>query len=339
LAAQRHALNFYGPDHVKSMEPRRGLISAELELRNYDAALLQQTELERLALKLVGPDPKEWAQLNDGRANILYEAGRYAEGFQSVAGSLSRCEAAQLPRDEYCQRLRIRKMRFALRLGSVEVVDADRTTVEALAADTNVAVQVDALTMLLRLEAARRPIRMATGFFERLEALCESEAARGLDSRVKAVALLAMTEYKILLLLGLGGELPPYVRAVSSLLRGILQSQRKQLGESLASLHVANDAITAALGAEHPMAKLFSIDLAIAMDAVGATPDALRLVNAAEPVLRNSLGDESATFVRVKLLKRNLERRLPSIQPSQGSPGPTRPSESSPAVAVRDFFT
>ena len=102
---------------------------------------------------------------------------------------------------------------------------------------------------------------------------------------------------------------------------------------------MASRAISAAVGPEHPLAKLFSIDLAIAMDAAGATRDALRLVVEAEPVLRQSTGADSATFLRLQLLKQTLERKLQSGRSSQVGAQHIRPNESSPAVVSRDFFT
>jgi tRNA A-37 threonylcarbamoyl transferase component Bud32 len=327
LAAQRYAAAGLAADDVRAMEPLRGLVYAERDLRNYDAALRQQAALELLASKLVGNDPKEWAVLDFDRAAILFAAGRYAQGLTDAAKALSRCEAAQLPRGEYCQRLRLYKARFALKVGAPESVAGDVALLQALAADARDSfMQADALGMLLRLDAARGAFASAQVNRERLEALCNAAGDIQLDTFARHVAFMTIAEFSLRegsleraraqldragsLSKQLGEGLPATVRASSALLVGLLQLRTGQVDASVATLETAYRFMASVEGRQHPVSVLLSLNLAIAIDAAGDTASALRIVAEAEPVLRESVGRQSATYRRYQTLAEAMRTKL-----------------------------
>jgi serine/threonine-protein kinase len=353
LAAQRYAAAGLAADDVRAMEPLRGLVYAERDLRNYDAALRQQAALEALALKLVGNDPKEWAVLDFDRAAILFAAGRYAQGLSDAAKALSRCEAAQLPHGEYCQRLRLFKARFALKLGAPESVASDIGLLQALAADTSDSfMQADALGMLLRLNAARADFDSAQGNRERLEALCDAAGANQLDTFARHVATMTIAEFSLregslgraraqldragALSTQLGETLPAAVRASSALLVGLLQLHSGQVDASVVTLETAYRFMSSVEGHRHPVSVLLSLDLAIAIDAAGDTPSAVRIVAEAEPVLLGAVGRQSATYRRYQTLAEALRLKLENQNVLIGARPVAAKRDSKPIT--RDFF-
>jgi hypothetical protein len=356
LEATRVAPAAFEPHDAKGMRPLQGLIYAETQMQDFDAALRHQADLEAMAGRIVGKDPNEWAVLDEGRSRILYQAGRFAQGLPQAANALARCEAANLRGDEYCRRLRIQRMRFLLRVGSAEHVIADQRFVESLLVDANAGfLQADALSILLRIESMRGPSELQRQLRTRLEALCGDESGTPLNPTVKVAAMLGLAEDRLRagalaetqawlarahatqVLSGEGA--PQMLVAVSRLLAGIAQLHQAQTSPALESITAAHQIVVAAMGLEHPMARLFSLDLAIALHSAGRTDEAIRLAVQAENTLRESLGPSSETFRRVQKLKEALARRgqggRPTVTGQAREVSPHTPG----VLATLDFFT
>jgi hypothetical protein len=69
------------------------------------------------------------------------------------------------------------------------------------------------------------------------------------------------------------------------------------------------------LGPNDPATCLTSLNVAIALDALGRPQDALTIVRHAEPILRTAMGAQAPTYLRMKALQADLERTLASASP------------------------
>ena len=69
---------------------------------------------------------------------------------------------------------------------------------------------------------------------------------------------------------------------------------------------MAQQELSQVLGPGHPLTHLFSLNMALGLDALGRRPEAMVRVLQAEPILRRALGESSPTFVRVQRLKARL---------------------------------
>jgi tRNA A-37 threonylcarbamoyl transferase component Bud32/tetratricopeptide (TPR) repeat protein len=354
LDAERHVRAAFGPEHPRLVELLSARVSAERQLRNYAAALQLQAELDLLAKRVIGSDAKEQAALDEGRADLFYEAGQYRVGLADTTRSLLSCERASLLNQEYCRRLRLLKMRFALRLGSIDEVGRDLHFMETLADDpSSPSIQADALVMLLRVHTASGDSPRRREIHARVERLCATATSAELDPGFKLVAMLALAEDDLrngelagaqrwidqaIALQGTGMPVPPLLRSVPTLLSGLVLLQRSQPEQAIVLLRAAHDAVSQARGADHPLSRLFSLDVALALHAMGHADDARKIARDAEPILRVALGDSSPTFLRLQRLMGQLQL--------QGANSPDRSGTllhgrrlRSPGRPTADFFT
>jgi tetratricopeptide (TPR) repeat protein/tRNA A-37 threonylcarbamoyl transferase component Bud32 len=354
--ARRDALVAFGPDHPKSAEPLRGLILVQRQLRRFDEALALQKELEQISSRAVTSDPRAVAELDAGRADLLYEAGRYKAGMADTTASLFRCEKALVPNDERCRRLRIAKMRFALRLGAIDQVEPDFQFMESLANDpSSPNIQADALVMLFRLHSAMGASQQQRDLFARVERLCVSDAKAGLDPNFKIVAMLALAEDRLrlgdsadaqrwidqanALQSSTGLSVPPLLRAVSTLLSGLVKLLENQPEQAVVLLREAQHAVARARGDEHPLTRLVSLNVALALDAMGRTDEALEIATASEAPLREALGSDAPSFQRLGRLKLQLQSSHNQNQIVHRTSPQALRADAPRRPLVRDFFT
>jgi hypothetical protein len=258
-------------------------------------------------------------------------------------------------RQEYCQRLRVIKSRFALKLGAPESVSKDIATFQALAADGRDAyMQAENLGMLLRLGALNAGLVTTTGPLARLEALCDAVGDRQLDTFARLVALMGIAEFRIregsldqaklridqvnALVGQLGDSLPIAVRASSSLLHGLIQLHGGQADAAVTTLRSAHRLMSGIEGAGHPVAVFLSLDLAIAIDATGDTASAARMVAEAESALRESVGPASSTYRRFQNLAQDLQHKLESGRATSSGSKPLPAQRDLHQPVTRDFF-
>jgi hypothetical protein len=328
--SRREATKAFGPYHAKTMEALRGLIFAERQLRNFDGALVLQGDLEAAAAKTTNLDPKELAALDGSRADLLYAAGRYAEDLSHVIASQPRCAKSLGPNEEGCRRLVLNKMQAMLRLGMTQRAQEERPLVESMAEDrASPTLQAEALFLLFRLESLLGVSTRQRALFDRVQAFGESGSEIPVNSTLKVRALLALAESRLLQGDPEGarqwvmrasaqqgqsgvGATAVVLGAVAESLTGVAFLQSAQPDKGLESLRPAQAALSEVLGPQHPLTQLFSLNVALALDAVGKTEDALALVVAAEPILRESLGTQAPTFLRVQRLKTRLQSGVPN---------------------------
>jgi hypothetical protein len=105
------------------------------------------------------------------------------------------------------------------------------------------------------------------------------------------------------------GTVPRTMRsALAKSLKGISLLQFGKTADALESLLAAQDELSKLIGADHPTTSLYSLNVAIALEALGRTKDALVVVEHAEPLLRKSMGVDAPTYLRVKQLQNRLQQ-------------------------------
>jgi len=333
--ARRESGDAFGADSVRALEALRGLIFAERQLRDFDSALALQAELETATARLHKLDPKALAQSDVERAELLYFAGRYAEGLSHAETAMRRCAEVQGPNDERCRRLMLNKQLVALRLGMVERARDDLAVVDELAQDvTSPTVQNEAMFLAFRLHSLLGRSPRQRELADRLRLFGQSGEEVKVNPALKARALLALAESSLWAReplaaqrwidmafaqnsVGTGTSRPPsLVDAVGAMLSGIASLQLGEPDRALSLLGQAHDRFSVVMGKEHPMVKLFSLNTALALDAAGRTAEALSAVKACESVLARSFGTTSPVFARVQQMKNTLERKIIANQPT-----------------------
>jgi hypothetical protein len=95
----------------------------------------------------------------------------------------------------------------------------------------------------------------------------------------------------------------PRVFAWGHVLRGIALMELGHYDDALAALRKGSAAHAAALGKQHPMTLLFSLNEARALALVGRSNEALPLVQHAEARLRTAFGADAPTYLNVLRLQ------------------------------------
>jgi serine/threonine protein kinase/tetratricopeptide (TPR) repeat protein len=346
-ASRRSALRAHGPHHIRTTNALHGLIYTQRQARNYDAALALQDQLEAAVANMPGLDPKEVPSLHNGRAEVLHAAGRYAEALNHLVVSLPACEASLGPNEEWCRRLLLTKTKVLLRLGHTQQPADEVRKVEALAGDdADPILQAEALLLLLRRETTLGASARQQAVFERVRVLGMSETPATVFPVLKVRALLGLAEAQLMLgdaaaaqpwierslasQRGADGQVAPTLfAAVARSLMGISQLQQGRSEQALQWLEQAHADFAQALGGTHPLTLLFSLNTAATLERLGRDAEARALVDAAEPVLRKSLGDTAPLYQRVHSL--------------QNAPAAGRPRVASDAVPPRvrglEFFS
>ncbi|HEY2929478.1 tetratricopeptide repeat protein, partial [Piscinibacter sp.] len=357
IESRREATTAFGPYHVQTMEALRGLIFAERLSRNFEEALALQRQLEVATTKTIGLDPKEFAKSDLERAELLYAAGHYSEGLSHVLAALPHCAKALGSNEERCRRLLLGKMQFMLRLGMTQRAQEEVPLVDALSEDrTSPTLQAEALFLTFRLESALGTSPRQRALFERVRTFGESGSEVPVNPTLKARALLALAESRLLSgdpsgaqqwvmrastlqRSDSGGTTAIVLGAVSKSLMGVALLQSARQDEALKQLRRAQGELSEVLGAEHPLPQLVSLNIALALDALGRTEDAVALVVVADPILRKSMGADAPTYLRVLKLKARLQRKM--LKRESASNG--RPSENSTLLPHQapslDFFS
>jgi len=324
----QYAVRAFGPHHTKTMDALRGRMYAEQQLKNYDAALALLLQLEGAAAKTPGVDGREFAALAIDRADLLYVAGRHAELLDHAGAALARCEADLGPHHSDCRNLLFRRVRAMLRLGMVTQAAQDIEALEAIASDKKTPVlSAEALFLILKLDAVSGAAERGRLSFQRVQALAETEGGASLNRNYKTKAMLALAEAKLALrdpagaekwiqqVLGLqtpvdGPHKATMPDALAKSYLGISYLQSGRSLDALQELQTARDELASLVGATHPTTQFFSLNLAIALEAQGRLNESMDILNRAEPILRESLGADSPTFLRVVQLRRRLQRNL-----------------------------
>jgi eukaryotic-like serine/threonine-protein kinase len=355
--SRQNAVAAFGPHHAKTLEPLRGQIYAERKLRNYDGALALMSELERTARKTPGLDPKVFVAGGIDRADLLHESGRYAEALNHLSSALPECVSTVGANDESCRRLLIAKTRTMLRMGWTQRARAEVRQLETLADDSSSpTLQINALLALLRLESALGPSERQKSLLDRARTFGTSGPEVPVNPALKSLALLSLAEAQLLVgdsadaatwierVLSAqqgGSDAPPpsILTAVGQSLLGVVHLRRGQPGEALRRMKPGHDELSSLLGAQHPMTQLFSLNMALALQAMGRTAEARDIVDRADPVLRQALGPDAPTYLRVQRLKAMLLQTPPRAATGADAQPPATSSAGAREPMGLDFFS
>ena len=331
--SRQSALVAFGPDDARTLSAVKGLMTTEQQTHNFDGALTLQSELAAAAARSKEGDPKEITSLDLDRAELLYAAGRYADVLAHSLAAVPRCIAALGPKDDLCGKLQFRKVQASLRLGNVTVDPRDLRRIEELSEDQkSPAMAAEALMLLFRWNSTHSTSLHQPLLFERLRAFAQSGAEVPMNSLLKAKALLGLAEARLLagdttdarrwlseaLLLvreedqSAGASV---LRGVGNSLLGVVQLREHRHAAALDVMRTAQKELRAALGPQHPLAQIFSLNMALALHALGRGREALTLVSEAEPDLRRSLGEASPTYIRVQHLKARIQGAVVKDEP------------------------
>lgn len=323
--SRKYALAAFGATHPKTIDALRGGIYAQRQLRNYEEALRLQTELEHLLSSVATTLPRDLASLDMDRAELLQYSGRYKEVLQHAIASLPRCVKELGVNDERCRRLLLAKLQAMTRLGLPSEQQADLPQLQALVNDqTSPALQAEALFIALRWYSLLGDSQKLRDLAARVQEFGESGADLQVNPALKVRALMMLAESRLLAgdhrkashwikrafeKLGPGAKGPTAMlfNAVGASLSAIALLQEGQPSRALDESVSAQQKMAVFFGETHALSMIFSLNTAIALEALDRTEEALAIVNRAEPILVASLGRECPILRRLERLKSRLE--------------------------------
>lgn len=350
------ALKAFGPYHSKSMDALRGRIYAEQQLGNFDGALSLLERLEETAT-MAKVDAREWAALSIDRADLMLFAGRHAELLKHVLAGSDKCVVELGPNYADCRTLLIRKVNVMLRLGMTHRAWEDLVPLEAIAQDQRAPVlAAEASMLILRLGSALGSEQRQAAAFDRVRSLGESDAGVALNRNYKIKAFLTLAESRLRARDSVGAEqwiqrtlalqrqddgtVPTNVLgALATTLHGVSMLQRGQVGEAMERLLKAQDDLSKLVGPDHPTTRLLSLNVAIALEALGRAPEALTVVEQAVPILQKAMGAEAPTFLQAKAMLSHLQQTVIPNKPGRQASGTSDARGKVPKVELSHFFS
>ena len=338
--SHENALKAFGPFGSKTMDAMRGQMYAERQLRNFDAALRLLDLLQVAAAKSAEVDATDLAAIAKDRADLLFNAEHFAESLQVAIAASPKCAAELGPNHMMCRTLLLSKVNAMLRLGLTERANKEIPALEAIANDPkSPALQANTLLTILKLDlTADDQVRQAVTF-QRVKALVESSAGDTFGPTFKTKALLVLAEARlrsadpleaerliekaISFQRGVDGTLPTTLEvALAKSLRGIALLERGRGADSLQSLSEGRSDSLKLFGPNAAMTCLASFNLALALERLSLSDEALALVNQAEPALREAMGTSAPTYLRAKSIQERLERANRVVSPNSHVPVP-----------------
>ncbi len=330
------AVKAFGMYNLKTMDALRGRVYAERELRNFDDAMRLLEQLEAIASKTSGVSAISWAALARDRADLLMNAGHFAESLDRVQVAWPKCVSALGPNHPECRELLFRKTSALLRLGMARQASADLAALEAIANDRkSPALGVDTLLLILQIDSAVGTAARRNETFERLKALVESDSLARFGPSFTARAMLALAESALRAHDSTGAEhwiarakaiqrrkdgavASTKSEVLAETLEGVSLLQRGLVDEALRSLNAVRSDMSRLFGPDDPMTCLLSLNLAQALRVSGDIDEAVAVADHAEPILRKAMGTQSPVYLRARTLLDDLQQ---SASRDVGSPG------------------
>ncbi len=318
----REATRILGPHHARTIDALQGLSLLAAQRQDYAAALAVQDDIAARLGAAAPLPPRERAQIRHKRIHMLLLAGRAHEAFRQADGAARSCAQEPGLGDETCREIVIQKVVAALRLGHAEAVRGDLAVLSTAAGEEYAPdLQLRSLLWLCRARAALDTSRVDPALAERLVRIATSgeEVKLGADAKMGALLALADASLRVGLPVqaqqraeqALASVHAPAAavstRAWARHLVGVALAAQGRSAASLDALRASQRDYELALGTQHPMVLLYSLNLAVALEALGQRDEARRLVARAGPVLRDALGEDSPTYGAVRLLQRRLE--------------------------------
>lgn len=126
--------------------------------------------------------------------------------------------------------------------------------------------------------------------------------------------------------------------AVGQMLIGVAFMQQGQYDDALKRLEGARVDFGKSFGPEHAATQLFALNNALALAGLNRVPEALEVVQHAEPVLRQAFGAEAPTYQVVLALMRRLQARSAQSSVVDDNPDKQRKSRDPTPPAI-EFFS
>jgi serine/threonine protein kinase len=321
------AQRVFGPHHLSTIEVMQGLTMLAAQRRDYATALAIQDDIAGRLPMASQLTPREIAQIQFKRVYTLLQAGRWHEAYGHAEAAGRACAAAVGPGDETCRELAIRKVMAALRLGRVESVRSDLPALEAIAADDHAPdLQARATLWLCRARAALDGTRVDPLLAQRLVRIGTSGTELILSADTKVGALLALADAS--LRVDQPREARQWVdRALGSVhasgaaastrawarhIEGVALLAEGEFEAALVALRRSEREYEQVLGAAHPQALAYSLNQAVALEALGRPAAARAVIERARPVLRIALGEDAPPYQAMLALERRLHAAKPS---------------------------
>jgi serine/threonine protein kinase/tetratricopeptide (TPR) repeat protein len=319
--SRAYAEQAFGPRHLRTIEALQGLSMLAVQRRDFDLALAMQDDIASRAAGLHDLRPREKVQIHSTHVYMLSQAGRYRDAIEQAREASTQCRSVLGPGDEDCRQLAIQVTIHALRLG--RPADArDQLPILASAANEQHSpeMQVRASQWLCRLRAALDGGATDASLVERL-ARIGGGGLPGIGAELRLSALLALADASLRVRqpqqaqrwaerVLADAELTQAgvaTRAWALHLRGVAQLHQGQHAAALATLVESAGLYDEALGPDHPLVLTYSLNRALALEALGRPDEARDLVARARPVLRAALGDDAPTFLALLEIQRRLD--------------------------------
>ena len=350
------AIRLLGAEHLRAFKLGRALFRAERAKGNVDGALVLQGELRRVAYRVTGLDQSEILALDLDDVDLLIWAGRFRQAFVQIEKTLPHCLDALGRQDQTCRFLALKESQTLFRLGKTDEARRTLGQLSAMAQDATLPfLQIEALLLEFRLRSTMEDSSDLTSLFEQVRAFGESGPTVAMQSVFKATALLALAESRLRVgdpeqarrwadsAIAMLKHEPQQasglrIAAIGRMLTGIAMLQLNQPEQALDWLRGAKADFARTLGPEHPTTQLFVLNEALILAELRRTSEAQSLVTHAEPLLREALGEDSPTYLKVVALQRRLESQAMAASPT----APTSHTSGGSRVqtrVIRDFFS
>lgn len=343
-----------GPEHLRTFRLGQALYATESDLANFDGALALHEELRAVSRHVPGLDAGEAPAMDWEHVNLLISAGRLAQAAGLVDAAMARCVNELGAQEQSCRMLFVDRAYVLLGLGKVASAMDSLPRLQAMSRDATFPfLQIRSLLLEFRLQSMATNDSHAPPSFEHVAAFGRSGAEVAMKPTFKADALLALSEFYLrrggaqeaqrwarMALDLLGGDAnrgaAGRLVAMSRMMMGIALLQQGQAARALDSLREAQAGFARVLGPEHLSTQLAALNVALAFVELKRMPDATALVVHAEPILRDSLGEDAPLYRQAVALQSRLEARStagagPSSTASTGLP-------KQPVVQATAFF-
>jgi serine/threonine-protein kinase len=319
-----HASKAYGDADVRTVPTIRLLAEVEAQAGAPQGAIQRLDKLLADVNRIKGLQAWDLIAIQMTRAGLENTAGLFrlaAEHFEIAA---KQCEKELNPDSETCTTLRSRQIRVLLVQGYRErALGLLPSLSTQLGADESPLRQAEALLLLSRVLALNGKQNERPELWARMRALGDSGPEVKLPQYVKLWALLVPAES--LLQAGQPEAAQALFQRVQSrfeagdrvdrslfgrmrLYQGLNAQALGQHGAALSLLQAATAEYAQLLGADHPLALLVSVHQARSLWATQQTPQALVLLDHALPLLKEALGAQTPTFVKLQALRDDLAK-------------------------------
>ena len=326
IQSYEHSRTAFGPFGPKTRDAIRGQMYAERQLRNFQAALRLLDSLESAVANGQDVDATDVAAIATDRADLLFNLEHFDRSLEVATAASPRCAADLGPNHMMCRTLLLSKVNAMLKLGLTERAVEELPALESIANDRNSpALRASSLLTVLRIDSASgNRVRQESSFVQVMD-LVDSNIGSTLGSNFKTQALLSLAEVRLRAADPLASErlldraisfqrrsdgtLPMTMEmARAKSLRGIALLERGLGAKSLQILSEGRSDLSKLSGPNAAAASMVSMNLALALERLSRSDEALVIVNQAEPLLRDAMGPNAPTYLRVRGMQDRLVR-------------------------------